>query len=389
MKRTASFFFIIWFFYPLAISPAAEMTLITEDAAPFNYTEDGKLTGVTTGVVREIARRLGIDCDIEVLAWTRGYQRLRSEPNVALFTTVRTPEREALFHWVGPLYISRKNSFYIAISKPTALEVVQKWQFTLDAMKADGTFQWLTRKWLPEDSIMVSDGKTLGSRPFFIKAYTEDYPPSAYVENGKIKGLSVEIVQEILRRTGQPDTITVVPWARGYQLALSEANTLLFSTTRLPQREALFSWVGPLYRQRWGFYRWKGSGLSVTDMEAARKVARIGTYHQDAKMQYLLAEGFDNLVPTNINIANVAHLERGNIDLWVSSDFNLDHLARQAGVSPDQLELAYAFHTVCNYIAFSRATSPHVVRLWQAVLEEMKSDGSYRRICEKYNYSPE
>jgi polar amino acid transport system substrate-binding protein len=483
MKRTAGFFFIIWFFYPLAISLAAEMSIITEEVASFNYTENGKLTGVTTGVVREIARRLGIDCNIEVLPWARGYQRLRSEPNVALFTTARTPERKALFHWVGPLYVSsmafyarsddprridsldaarqvesiatykddsaeqilkslgftnldssnsplsnvrklasgrvdlwffhsliapavareagiepgairavhtyRKNYFYIAISKTTAPEVVREWQATLDAMKADGTFRWLTRKWLPEDSIMVSDGKTPGGRPFFLKAYTEDYPPSAYVENGKIKGLSVEIVQEILRRTGQPDTITVVPWARGYQLAFSEANVVLFSTTRLPQREALFSWVGPLYRQRWGFYRWKGSGVSVPDMEAARKVARIGTYHQDAKMQYLLAKGFDNLVPTNKNITNVAHLERGDIDLWVSSDFNLDHLARQAGVPPDQLELAYAFHTVRNYIAFSKATSPHVVRLWQSVLEEMKSDGSYRRICKKYNYSPE
>lgn len=35
------------------------------------------------------------------------------------------------------------------------------------------------------------------------------------------------------------------------------------------------------------------------------------------------------------------------------------------------------------------STSTHVVRLWQAVLEEMKSDGSYRRICKKYTYSPE
>jgi len=483
MKRSFYFFFILWFFFSPAVSWAAEMSLITEDVAPFNYIEDGKLTGVTTALVREIARRLEIECNIEVLPWARGYQRLRTEPNVALFTTAWTPERQALFHWVGPLYVSRmafyarsddsrridsldaarevgaiatyqddaaeqilqslgftnldssnsphsnvrklvsgrvdlwffhsviapavareagidplairavhthrKNYFYIAISKTTAPEVVQKWQAALDAMKADGTFWWLTRKWLPKDSILVTERKTPEATPFSLKIYTEDYAPSAYVEKGKIKGLSVEIVQEILRRIGKPDTITVVPWARGYQLALSEANVVLFSTTRLPQREALFSWVGPLYRQRWGFYRWKGSGVSISDMETARKVARIGTYRQDAKMQYLQAKGFDNLVPTNKNITNVAHLKRGDISLWASSDFNLAHLARQAGVSSDQLELAYAFHTVHNYIAFSKSTSPHVVRLWQAVFEEMESDGSYRRICKKYNYSLE
>jgi polar amino acid transport system substrate-binding protein len=181
----------------------------------------------------------------------------------------------------------------------------------------------------------------------------------------------------------------LVPWARGYKLVQSDAGTALFSTTRLAQREALFSWVGPLYRQRWGFYRWKGSGIDVTGIEAAKRVDRIGTYNQDAKMQYLQALGFENLVPTNKNIINVTHLKRGNIDLWVSSDFNVPYLADQAGVSADQLELAYAFHSVGNYIAFSKATSPHVIRLWQAVLDEMKSDGSYQRICSKYKYLPQ
>ena len=105
-------------------------------------------------------------------------------------------------------------------------------------------------------------------------------------------------------------------------------------------------------------------------------------------MQYLQDLGFKNLVATNKNITNLAHLQQGNIDLWVSSDFNALHLARQAGVPPERLELAYAFYTVDNYIAFSKATSPHVIRLWQAVLDEMKSDGSYQIICRKYGYAP-
>jgi polar amino acid transport system substrate-binding protein len=105
-------------------------------------------------------------------------------------------------------------------------------------------------------------------------------------------------------------------------------------------------------------------------------------------MQYLQALGFNNLIPTNQNINNVKHLEQANIDLWVSSDFNMPFLARKADVSPDQLELIYPFHTVDNYIAFSKKTSPHVIRLWQMVLDEMKADGSYREICHRYNYKP-
>jgi polar amino acid transport system substrate-binding protein len=290
---------------------------------------------------------------------------------------------------IEPVFTYESRFSYIAISKRTSPAIVTQWQATLDEMKSDGTFWWLTNKWLPPDAIMVAERQIHRTDPpYVLKLFSEDSPPSAYEEHGRIKGLSIDIVREILSRIGQPDTISLVPWARGYQLALSDADTALFSTTRLPQREDLFAWVGPLYLQRWGFYRWKGTGNEVTDIESAKRVNRIGTYHQDAKMQYLQALGFENLVPTNKNSTNVLHLMRGHIDLWISSDFNMPHLARQAGVLPDQLELAYPVHTVGNYIAFSKATSPHVIRLWQAVLDEMKSDGSYQRICRKYNYEP-
>ncbi len=123
-------------------------------------------------------------------------------------------------------------------------------------------------------------------------------------------------------------------------------------------------------------------------MQAARNVARIGTYRKDAKRQYLSGLGFTNLVSTNRNINNILHLVQDDIDLWVSSDFNMVHLAQQAGVDPQELELAYAFHQVGNYIAFSKTSSPHVVHLWQQVLDEMKSDGTYGRIYRKYVYYP-
>ena len=483
IRTTAVFLLVVFLHLPVTYSAAAELTILTEEFPPLNYTENGKLTGAMTEVVREITRRLGIADHIQVMPWARGYKRLLTEPNTALFTTARTEARESLFHWVGPLHSARIGLYarksdprqidsieaamqvgaiatyrddvreqllkslgftnidssnsphsnirklmsgrvdlwifdnvgaqqvareagidpqdikevltlqqrvsYIAISKPTSPAIVQRWQAALDEMKADGTFWWLTRKWLPPDAIRVSERQTRTDTPFFLKLYTEDSPPSSYDENGRIKGLSVDIVREILRRIGQPDTIALVPWARGYQLVQSEADTALFSTTRLPQREAMFSWVGPLYRQHWGFYRWHASPIRIADIDAARQVKRIGTYRQDAKMQYLQALGFENLVSTNKNITNLTHLQRGDIDLWVSSDFNMPYQARQAGASPDQLALAYSFHTVGNYIAFAKGTSPHVIRLWQAVLDEMKSDGSYQRICREYSYVPE
>jgi polar amino acid transport system substrate-binding protein len=482
MIRASGFFLLVCLLFSTPCSAVDSLSILTEEYPPFNFTQKGKLTGFTTQLVQEITRRLGITDSIEVVPWARGYERLNTEANIVLFSTARTPERESLFHWVGPIYSLRLGfyarkadvrhigsleaakqleaiatyradfgeqtlkslgfinldssnspqscvrklmsgrvdlwffdnigapkvareagidpneieevftykqiSSYIAFSKQTSLATVQQWQKTLDEIKADGTFRWLAQRWLPLDAIKLSELPAQSDSTFSLNLYTEDSPPSSYKENNQFTGLSVGIVQEILRRIGRSDTISMVPWARGYKLTQSDTNTALFSTTRVSERESLFSWVGPLYRQRWGFYRWKGSGVEAADLEAAKRVARIGTYFKDAKMQYLQALGFNNLVPTNQNINNVKHLQQANIDLWVSSDFNMPFLAKEADVSPDQLELTYAFHTVDNYIAFSKEVSPHIIRLWQMVLDEMKSDGSYQEICHRYNYKP-
>ncbi len=75
----------------------------------------------------------------------------------------------------------------------------------------------------------------------------------------------------------------------------------------------------------------------------------------------------------------------GKLDLWLSSDFNMPYLARQAGVSPSQLKLVHAFREVDNYIAFSIQTPDEIITLWQRILDDLRSDGTYARLRKKYN----
>jgi L-asparagine transporter-like permease len=42
------------------------------------------------------------------------------------------------------------------------------------------------------------------------------------------------------------EPIRLVPWARGYSIALSKPNVVLFATLRTEQRKGLFQWVGLL-----------------------------------------------------------------------------------------------------------------------------------------------
>ena len=273
------------------------------------------------------------------------------------------------------VFTFREYDGYIAMSRGTPQSTVESWQRVLDQMKRDGSFRSLSAQWLPKENFT-------GLIPGQLALYTEENPPGNYLADGKPAGRVVELVREILQRLGEPDTITVVPWARGYNQALSRPDVALFSTTRLPQREKLFQWVGPVYTQNWGFYAKKGTGARFTSLDQAKQVQRIGVYQDDAKEQFLREQGFTNLVSANRNTSNVRHLIQGDIDLWVSSDFNMPDIVRRAGYDPGQVELVYSFGSVENYIAFSLETPENTVAAWQRVLGEIKTDGTYAKLME-------
>jgi len=80
-----------------------------------------------------------------------------------------------------------------------------------------------------------------------LRIITEDNPPFNFTdERGNITGQSTEIVRLILKATGTDASIELLPWAQGYSLAQMEPTVALYSTMRLPSRENLFKWVGPI-----------------------------------------------------------------------------------------------------------------------------------------------
>ena len=89
---------------------------------------------------------------------------------------------------------------------------------------------------------------------------TEDYPPFNIVDakSQQVSGISTEKVIEVMARAKESYTITAYPWVRAYQLAQKERDTCVFSTTRTPERVALFQWVGPLVKNNWYIFAKQG-----------------------------------------------------------------------------------------------------------------------------------
>ena len=101
-----------------AVAETAELkVLAAADNPPLNFVKDGEMTGLATEVVRELAKRTGTGEQIRPVLWQEGYQVLLAQPNIALFSTVMTPERKNLFQWVGPLAVLDTNLYALKGSR--------------------------------------------------------------------------------------------------------------------------------------------------------------------------------------------------------------------------------------------------------------------------------
>jgi len=87
----------------LAPAPPPRLYIAGEPSAPSSMVENGEIVGRNTDKVREIMRRAGIQYGIDLLPWKRAYTLVQSRPDMCVFAASRTPEREKLFKWVGPL----------------------------------------------------------------------------------------------------------------------------------------------------------------------------------------------------------------------------------------------------------------------------------------------
>jgi polar amino acid transport system substrate-binding protein len=110
--------------------PQAETTpklkLMTEIYPPFQNKNEERMFGISIDIVKAIQKSINNSDEIKIYPWPRGVKILNSKPNSALFSMVRTTERESLYKWVGPI-TSTQMVFYKK-KEPTLLLIVLKMQ---------------------------------------------------------------------------------------------------------------------------------------------------------------------------------------------------------------------------------------------------------------------
>lgn len=82
---------------------AQSLTAFTEPLPPLNYQINGKVTGFSSDLLDLMASETGLSINKQILPWTRAMAMVGRQENALIYSLVRTPERESLFQWIGPI----------------------------------------------------------------------------------------------------------------------------------------------------------------------------------------------------------------------------------------------------------------------------------------------
>lgn len=221
-----------------------------------------------------------------------------------------------------------------------------------------------------------------------LQLFTEEYRPLSYFDDGKLTGMAVEVVEQLIQRTGASASIQVVPWTRGYHQVQREANTGLFSIVRTARRESLFQWVGPIALGHTSFYARRGAGLNVRSLKDVERFSTVAVPKQWYSYEYLSDKGLKNLyaVPTPQHMTKM--FKHGRIELLVASSLALDDMLAEQGMSARDVELQFTLMGTNSYIAFSKNTDPALVQRWQQALDQLTRDGGLLRIHRRWFSDP-
>jgi polar amino acid transport system substrate-binding protein len=217
---------------------------------------------------------------------------------------------------------------------------------------------------------------------------TENFPPYNMAINGKnfaqednIDGIAVDIIKEMFKRAGVKYSLTLrFPWDRIYNLALEKPGYGVFVAARLPEREELFKWVGPIGPDDWVLLAKGDNPISLTSLDQAKKY-RIGAYKGDAISEYLTEKGVEHSTSLR-DQENARKLMAGQIDLWATGDPAGRYLAKQEGISG--LRTVLRFDSAELYLALNKDIPDEIVSKLQAALDQMRAEGFVDDILNSY-----
>ena len=227
----------------------------------------------------------------------------------------------------------------------------------------------------------------------FSKAWAEDpplrilavhYPPYEF-ENpvDGLKGFDVEVVEEAFMRIGKIAQVEFLPWSRAVEIVFAGQALGLLSCAKNVARDPYIYYSDPISFSSAGYFYRKDMpepGYNSLEELRGKKVTAVLDYSTQKELEQLNIDHFSarsNKLALNLLVGK-------RVDFYYGSREANEFIAKQAGVF-DQVK----FHLLNKndfHLCFGKKW-PRVedlVSKFNNALSQMKADGSYKEIHDKY-----
>jgi len=219
---------------------------------------------------------------------------------------------------------------------------------------------------------------------FEFQFVTEEYKPLNYNDNGNLTGLGPELLKDVCRQLDIPFEVRVLPWDQAYAKALETDNAVLFSTILNTHRKDLFKWAGPIASLDQVFYSSSLNPIKLNSLDDAKSIKKIGVLQDYAITQFLIGEGFTNLVNCNDNMDAFNRLLKGEIDLFPSDRITATAALETISQSIYSVSERLTIRTDLVYFAFNKKIPDDVVADFQNQLNRLKENGKMLSLYRKF-----
>lgn len=213
-------------------------------------------------------------------------------------------------------------------------------------------------------------------------------PPLSFDEAGKRSGYIAQVLDAILQELPIATQSHYLPVARAFQTLATQKNTLMYPVTRLPEREALYEWIGPVAQRSITVYKLKSrKDIQITQISDLNHY-RLGIVRELASSKSLLANPAINkemidFAPTpESNFRKFLH---GRNDLIVASEWTAIYMMRSMGHAMRELEAVMVLDQQHQYyIALNKNSDPELISRLRAGFYRLEKTGFLEQLKQRY-----
>lgn len=220
-----------------------------------------------------------------------------------------------------------------------------------------------------------------------LRLVTSPWPPSNYLdEEGQPTGLTVAIIEAIKEKLGLSTPIEVIPWARGYKIAQSEPNILLFTAAKTPEREEMgFRFIAPAVMWTHGLLAKKDSGIEIKSLEDARSQGLTAVGVRGSWQVKLLQEAGIDTVEADDQETCARMLLAGRVDVWITSQLQASVVLENIDAEQSSVEPVFIHRRSPSYLMVSNGTDPQLLQKWENAFDELKKSGELHKVAEEWS----